>query len=71
MGETEVCSPVQRKGSKVASGQPTSPGARSNPSRAEGPRFDSVPPQPSHAKVGRGSGEEPASLTIVGPSPAE
>jgi len=44
----EVCSPVSRPGSKVACGQPMSPGARSNPSRAEGPRFDSVPPQLQH-----------------------
>ena len=51
MGITEVCSPVSRKGSKVGSGQPLSPGARSDPGRVEGPRFDSVPPQPSHARA--------------------
>ena len=46
MAECEVQSPVTRKGSKVGSGQPLSPGARSNPSR--GPvSQDSVPPQPS------------------------
>lgn len=32
MPEREVCSPVSRPGSKVGSGQPLSPGARSNPS---------------------------------------
>jgi len=51
MGITDICSPVTRKGSKVGSGQPLSPGARSSPSRAEGPRFDSVPPQPSHGRT--------------------
>jgi hypothetical protein len=40
----EICSPISRKGSKVDSGQPMSPGARSNPSRASS---DSVPAQPS------------------------
>jgi hypothetical protein len=48
MGISEVCSPVTRKGSKVASGQPLSPGARSNPSGADGDRTDSVPAQPRH-----------------------
>ena len=33
MPEKEVCSPASRPGSKVGSGQPMSPGARSNPSR--------------------------------------
>jgi hypothetical protein len=68
---TEVCSPVSRKGSKVGSNQPLSPGARSNPSILEGPRFDSVPPQPARARVSMGSNEEPASVTVVGPSPEE
>jgi len=45
MGISDVCSPVTRKGSKVASGQPLSPGARSAPGRASG---DSVPKQPEH-----------------------
>jgi len=44
MGISEVCSPVTRKGSKVGSGQPMSPGARSAP----GERHDSVLPQPIH-----------------------
>jgi hypothetical protein len=44
MGISDVCSPVSRKGSKVGSGQPLSPGARSAP----GDRQDSVPPQPQH-----------------------
>jgi hypothetical protein len=59
----EVCSPVSRLGSKVGSSQPKSPGAFSNPSRSG----DSVQAQPSH-RVSLSSGEEPASLTIVGPS---
>jgi hypothetical protein len=40
MAEKEVCSPVSRPGSKVGSGQPLSPGARSNPSRG---RAEGVP----------------------------
>jgi hypothetical protein len=63
----EVCSPVSRPGSKVGSSQHKSPGAFSNPSR----RGDNVPTQPSHARVSLSSGEEPASLTIVGPSPED
>ena len=35
MGISEVCSPVTRKGSKVGSGQPMSPGARSTPGRGD------------------------------------
>jgi hypothetical protein len=57
MGISEVCSPVTRKGSKVASGQPLTPGARSNPSR--GPQMDSVPPQPAHGRVSKDQQQEP------------
>jgi len=35
MGISEVSSPVSRKGSKVDSGQPLSPGARSAPGRVD------------------------------------
>jgi hypothetical protein len=45
MGISEVCSQITRKGSKVGSNQPISPGARSNPSRG-----DSVPAQPKHSE---------------------
>jgi hypothetical protein len=65
----EICSPVSRPGSKVGSGQPLSPGARSNPSR--GPRMDSVPRQLAHGRVSHSSGEEGSTVTIVGPSPEE
>lgn len=65
----EVCSPVSRPGSKVGSGQPLSPGARSNPSRGE--RMDSVAPQPTHGRVGHSSGEEGSTVTVVGPIPEE
>jgi hypothetical protein len=45
---TEVVSPISRKGSKVGSGQPMSPGARSNPS-SRGDQATSQPPeQPAH-----------------------
>jgi hypothetical protein len=67
MGISEICSPVTRPGSKVGSGQPKSPGAFSNASRSG----DGVQAQPSHARVSLSSGQEPASLTIVGPSPEE
>jgi hypothetical protein len=70
MGITEVCSPVTRKGSKVGSGQPLSPGARSAP----GKREDSVPPQPVHTtgrSVAPHAEPEPpisgATTTVVGP----
>jgi hypothetical protein len=68
MAEQEVRSPVCRPGSKVGSGQPLSPGARSNPSRG---RSDSIQQQPSHgARVGH-SGEQAGGVTIVGPKPGE
>ena len=69
MAECEVVSPVTRKGSKVGSGQPMSPGARSSPSRSTGPSADSVPPQPSNV-TSRHSEEPPlssATTTVVGP----
>jgi hypothetical protein len=65
----DVESPVSRKGSKVGSGQPMSPGARSSPSRGGGPQTDSIPPQPSHGGASRHS-EDPlpsATTTVVGP----
>jgi hypothetical protein len=61
---TEVCSPVTRKGSKVGSGQPMSPGARSNPSRGDCGRQDSTPPR--QFRVSRNA-EEPAELRVTGP----
>ena|SRR5262249_3963929 len=66
----DVNSPVNtaHTGSKVGSSQPKSPGAFSNPSRGRG---DSFPSQPSHARVSLSNGEEPASVTIVGPGPEE
>ena len=42
----DVCSPVTRKGSKVASGQPMSPGARSAPSRRDQTEAPSIQPEP-------------------------
>ena len=64
----EVQSPVSRPGSKVGSNQPMSPGAKSSPSRSEGPKFDSIPPQPSYTSRHR---EEPpipaATTTVIGP----
>jgi hypothetical protein len=62
MAECEVQSPVSRKGSKVGSGQPMSPGARSNPSRG---RTDSIPARPSYGASRHSA--EPAELKITGP----
>jgi hypothetical protein len=67
MPPKEICSPVNRKGSKVGSPQPLSPGARSDPSR--GGRTDSVPDQPSHARVSRSEDGEGGEVTITGPKP--
>ena len=68
MAEQEVQSPVTRKGSKVGSNQPLSPGARSNPSRG-GTQTDSVPPQPSLGGTSRHSELPIPSSTpvVVGP----
>lgn len=52
----EVCSPVSIKGSKVGSGPPMSPSARTNPSRAS---LDSVPEQLRNAPTARHSEPEP------------
>ena len=65
MPEKEVCSPVSRPGSKVGSGQPMSPGARSSPSRGAGLLTDGVPPQPS--RTSRHSEEPSGSMEVVGP----
>ena len=67
MPEQEVCSPITRKGSKAGSNRPMSPGARSNPSRAEGPRFDSVPAQPPHASRHSEPPIPSSATTVVGP----
>ncbi len=61
MAEQVVCSPVSRPGSKVGSGQPMSPGARSNPSRG---RTDSIAARPSY---GASHSAEPGELKITGP----
>ena len=62
MPEQEVRSPVCRPGSKVGSGQPMSPGARSNPSRG---RTDSIPARPSYGASRHGA--EPGEVKITGP----
>jgi hypothetical protein len=71
MGIIENCSPVSRKGSKVGSGQPMSPGAKSNPSRADARRPDSVPAQPSNARVSLGEEGQGAEVTVIGPTPED
>jgi hypothetical protein len=60
----EICSPVSRKGSKVGSGQPMSPGARSAPGKRE---TDSVPPQPSGVRSTMSEEPAPSSVRVTGP----
>ena len=51
MPEKEVNSPVNTRntGSKLSGNIPgSSPGAKSDPGREGGPRFDNVQPQPQH-----------------------
>jgi hypothetical protein len=62
----DVCSPVSMRGSKVGSGPPMSPGARTNPSRASA---DSVPKQeaPVEQDARRSKKPAPASAKIFGP----
>jgi hypothetical protein len=62
MAECEVQSPVSRKGSKVGSGQPQSPGAFSSPSRG---RTDSIPARPSYGASGHSA--EPGEVKITSP----
>ena len=62
MAECEVNSPVNRKASKVGSGQPMSPGARSSPSLG---RTDSIPARPSYGASRHSA--EPGELMIIGP----
>ena len=65
MGISEVISPVTRRGSKVASGQPLSPGARSDPGREGGPRFDNVQPQPQHRAATHQETPVPSAMPVV------
>jgi hypothetical protein len=68
----DVVSPVTRPGSKVGSNQPMSPGAKSNPSRPDALRPDSVPPQPQHHARSTHSEEgQGAQTTVVGPEGPE
>jgi hypothetical protein len=63
----EVMSPVTRKGSKVGSQQPLSPGAKSSPSRSGGPQTDSIPPQSPNGGASRHSEEPSGSMEVIGP----
>jgi hypothetical protein len=56
---------TRNTGSKLRSNLPLSPGARSDPGRVGGPKFDSVPPQPTH----RGTGVSPHAEEPVPGSP--
>ena len=65
MGISEVISPVTRRGSKVGFDQPLSPGARSNPDRAGGPKFDNVQPQPQDRAAAHQEQLIPGSTPVV------
>lgn len=65
MPEREVQSPISRKGSKAGSGQPMSPGARTNPSRRSDVRRDADEP-PQHV-IKHTTDPEGAQTTVVGP----
>ena len=68
MGISEVCSPVTRKGSKVGSAQPMSPGARSAPRREDATAAYSVPPQPQHRTATHQETPIPSSTPVtIGP----
>ena len=77
MPEREVESPVNTRNttSKLRSNQPLSPGARSDPGRLEGPKFDAVSQSP--LRTTRAAHQEepavpPSSTTVtVGPEPEE
>ena len=72
MGISEISSPVSRKGSKLSGNIPgSSPGAKSNPSRARA-TADSIPHQSPHARVSLHSDpEKGAEVTVVGPEGPE
>ena len=64
----DVCSPVSIKGSRVGSGAPMSPGARTNPSRASGDSAPtSEPKQQLEADARRSKKPAPASAKLSGP----
>jgi hypothetical protein len=62
----EVQSPVSRKGSKVGCNPPLSPGARSDPGRDGGPKFDSVPSQSAHVSRHTEPPLPSSSATVIG-----
>jgi hypothetical protein len=68
MGISEVISPVTRRGSKVGSAQSLSPGARSDPGREGGSRFDNAQPQPQHRTATHQETPVPSSIPVtIGP----
>jgi hypothetical protein len=68
MGISEVRSPVTRRGSKVASEQPMSPGTKSAPGREDATAAYSVPPQPQHRAATHQEPPIPSSTPVtVGP----
>jgi len=72
MGISDVISPVSRKGSKVGSvsGQPLSPGARSDPGRGDQTEAPSVQPEPQRRDRVASHQEQPipaSSPVVIGP----
>ena len=64
MAEREVMSPVTQKGSKVGSGQPMSPGARSNPSLGH---TDTISARPSYGAGGHSTEQRELSAAVSQP----
>jgi hypothetical protein len=69
MPEREVMSPISRRGSKVGSGQPLSPGARSAPSH-RGDQATSHEPEPPLHERGVQGADKPAEPGTTGPAAA-
>jgi hypothetical protein len=70
MGIFDVISPVTRKGSKVGSGQPMSPGARSAPSCRDQTEAPSTEPQLQRRDRAAAHQEQPipsSSPVVTGP----
>jgi hypothetical protein len=70
MGISDVCSPISRKGSKVASGQPLSPGARSAPGRVDQTEAPAAEPQLPRRDRTAAHQEQPipaSSPVVIGP----
>jgi hypothetical protein len=74
MGISDVCSPVSRRGFKVGSSEPLSPGARSDPGRGDQTEPPGAEPEPQRRDRAAVHQEDPipgAVPVVIGPSPEE